>query len=231
MSITTAQIRGARGILNWSQSDLAERTGISATSIGSIENSQSTPRESTLKAIRTAFEKGGIEFLGSEGVRKKSAEITILRGAEGFHKFSFDVYETVQSDDREILQAYVDDRKYADLLGEQAYPHVKRMESMKTKRFKILQKEGDAYFPAKQYAEYRWIPVKQFLAVPFVVYGDNLAVILFEPEPVIIINNYPLVAEAYRLQFMSLWESSMVPPEDLIEKSVIPQKYLKSVEK
>lgn len=225
MTITTAQIRGARGILNWSQSDLAERTGISATSIGSIENGQSTPRENTLKAIRQAFEKSGIEFLENEGVRKRSAEITILRGLAGFQKFAFDIYETVQNDSREVLQAYVDDRKYADLLGDEAYPYVKRMETLKEKRFKILQKEDDAYFPAKNYAEYRWIPAKQFIAVPFIVYGDNLATILFEPQPTIIINTYPLVAEAYRLQFLSLWDNAIIPSDDLIRKSIIPVKY------
>lgn len=228
MSITTAQIRGARGILNWSQADLAERTGISATSIGSIENGQSTPRENTLKAIRQAFEKSGIEFLGGDGVRKKSAEISILRGVEGFHQFSFDVYHALQNDDREVLQAYVDDTKFAEWLGDEAYPHVKRMETLKEKRFKILQKEGDAYFPAKNYAEYRWIPVKQFIAVPFVVYGDKLATILFEPEPTIIVNNFPLVAEAYRLQFFALWDNAIVPPANLVTQSVIPNKYLKT---
>lgn len=225
MTITTAQIRGARGILNWSQSDLAGRTGISATSIGSIENGQSTPRVNTLRAIREAFEKSGIEFMIGEGVRKKSAEIDILRGPEGFQKFAYEIYEAIQNDNREVLQAYVDDRKYADLLGNQAYPHVQRMEEMDTKRFKILQKDGDEYFPAKKYAEYRWIPAKDFMAVPFVVYGDKLAVVLFEPEPTIIINNFPLVAEAYRLQFLSLWENAIIPSASLIDRSTIPNKY------
>jgi transcriptional regulator with XRE-family HTH domain len=227
MAITTAQIRGARGILNWSQADLAERTGISATSIGSIENGVSTPRANTLITIQKAFEDGGIEFLGREGVRIKTAEVTILKGIEGFHQFSYEVYQTIQSDDREVLQAYVDDKKFADVLGDEAYPHVQRMESWKIKRYKILQKEGDDYFPAKNYAEYRWIPVAQFLPVPFVVYGDKLAVILFDPEPTIIINNFPLVADAYRLQFMSLWSNSMLPPKNLIENSMIPEKYKK----
>ena len=128
---------------------------------------------------------------------------------------------------REILQAYVDDRKFANLLRAEAYPHVKRMEAMNTKCFKILQREDDAYFPAKNYAEYRWIPSKQFLAVPFVVYGENLAVVLFEPEPTIIINNLPLVAEAYRLQFLALWENAIIPPTQLIEQFQMPQKYMK----
>jgi len=225
MSITTAQIRGARGILNWSQQDLAQRTGISATSIGSIENGQTTPRESTLATIRKTLENGGIEFIGLEGIRRKNADIQVLKGIDGFHTFSFDVFETIKTDSREVLQAYVDDVKFAEWLGKEAYPHVQRMETLKSKRFKILQKEGDNYFPAKTYSEYRWIPAKQFLAVPFMVYGDKLAVILFEPEPTIIVNTYPLVAEAYRLQFGAIWDSAITPPKDLVDAFRIPDKY------
>lgn len=231
MTISTAQMRAARGLLNWSQQDLSERTDISATSIGSIENGISSPRDSTLAAIRKAFEDSGIEFMPNDGVRKKSTEVTILRGAEGFKKFSYDIHMSVQNDGREILQAYVDDRKFAELLGAEAVPHVVRMEEQKDKSFKILQREGDSYFPARNYADYRWIPAKQFIAVPFVVYGDNLAVILFEPEPTIIVNNFPLVAEAYRMQFLSLWENAIIPPADLIKGWQIPEKYLKEVMK
>ena len=95
MSITTAQIRGARGILNWSQQDLAQRTGISATSIGSIENGQTTPRESTLSTIRKTLETAGIEFIGLEGVRVQTNYVQTLKGAEGFSAFLDDVYNTV----------------------------------------------------------------------------------------------------------------------------------------
>src|ERR1700757_5047469 len=79
MSITTAQIRGARGILNWSQADLAERTGISATSIGSIENGVSTPRANTLTLIQKAFESAGIEFIDG-GVRLRRSDVRVYEG-------------------------------------------------------------------------------------------------------------------------------------------------------
>lgn len=140
-------------------------------------------------------------------------------------QFSFDIYRTAESDTRPILQAYVDDNKFAELLGEEAYPHVQRMEKLTKLNFKILQREGDSYFPAKNYSEYRWIPEKNFMAVPFIVYGDKLAIIVFDKEPKIIVINYPIVAEVYRLQFTSLWEAAIVPPKNLIEKSTIPERY------
>ena len=95
MSITTAQIRGARGILNWSQGDLASRTGISATSIGSIENNQTTPRASTLQNIQRAFEDAGIEFMGQDGVRLKTGNVRVLTGREGYIEFFTEVYDAL----------------------------------------------------------------------------------------------------------------------------------------
>lgn len=230
MSITTAQIRGARGILNWSQQDLAQRTGISATSIGSIENGQTTPRESTLTTIRKTFEFEGIEFLDGDGIRKKSAFVDIYRGKDGFRKFSEDMYETIKRDNQqEVLQAYVDDKKFAAWLGDESRPHVERMQTLNLPKFKILQKEGDTYFPANSYAEYRWIPTNQFIAVPFFVYGNKLAIILFNDDANVIIMNYPIIAKAYRMQFNSLWDQALVPDASLIKNWKRPDKPITSM--
>jgi transcriptional regulator with XRE-family HTH domain len=226
MPITTAQIRGARGLLDWSQAELSRRTGISTTSIGNIESGHTQARESTLSIIRKAFEDGGIEFSGHDGIRKRSLIVEVLSGAEGVRQFSYDLYRTAESDTkRPILQAYVDDHKFAELLGDEAYPHVQRMEKLTSLNFKILQREGDSYFPAKNYSEYRWIPEQSFMAVPFFVYGDKLAIIVFDKDPKIIVINYPIVAEVYRLQFNALWGAAIVPPKNLIEKSTIPERY------
>lgn len=217
MTITTAQIRGARAILNWSQSELATKTGLSPTSIGAIEKGQSTPRDHTISNIQRALEDGGIEFIGNDGVRLKSFDVEILKGQEGFNEFSNQMAGVIGKDDREILQANVDDRKFTQLLGGQVDFHIDRMESAGRKFMRIIQREGDAYFPAKNYAEYRWIARDLYHAVPFYVYGDKLAIILFEPELQIIKINYPMIAQAYRLQFNLIWNNAILPPQDLIE--------------
>jgi transcriptional regulator with XRE-family HTH domain len=227
MTITTAQIRGARGILNWSQHDLSERTGISSTSIGSIENGQSIPRENTLGAIKKAFEDSGIEFTAGDGIRKKDMKVDFFHGVQGFKDFSYAIHQTALSDDRPILQAYVDDLKFAKILGDEALPHVERIEQVKEKKFRILQRQDDAYFPARNYATYRWVPSNRFIAVPFVVYGDKFAIILYDPEPTIIVMNYPILSAAYRMQFQSLWDQSIDPPQKLIDGWEMPEKYKK----
>lgn len=208
MSITTAQIRGARGILNWSQSDLADRTGISATSIGSIENGQSTPRENTLKAIRQAFENSGIEFIGKEGVKIRSGSVRVYNGRVGFLSFYDDVYKTLKDNCSEVLVSNVNERDFVKWLGEFKDTHIERMSSLEGLSFKILIRDGDDYTPAGRYAEYRMMPKELFSSVPFYVYGDKLAVMLFDLEPTIIVLEYPAVSAAYRVQFEDIWQRS-----------------------
>ncbi len=208
MTITTAQIRGARGILNWSQQDLSQRTGISATSIGSIENGQTTPRESTLATIRKTLENSGIEFIGLEGIRKRSNDVRVYTGKEGFIEFYNDIYETVRNGNTEIFVSNVDERLFVKVLGDFAKVHVDRISAIKTVRYKILIKEGDNYMPGSSYAEYRAIPQELFASVPFYVYGKKLAVMVFDNEPSIISLNYPSVSEAYKVQFLDMWNRS-----------------------
>lgn len=207
MPITTAQIRGARGILNWSQSDLADRTGISATSIGSIENGQSTPRANTLQTIQKAFENAGIEFLGTDGVRLKTGDIRIFKGHNGLIDFYDDIYDAVKDGyEGELLVSNVDERQFIKHLGGYAETHIERMQKLVNKvSYKILIREGDNYIPGSSYAEYRWIPRDLFSSVPFYVYADKLAIILFDAEITIIKMEYPSIAEAYRVQFADMW--------------------------
>ena len=65
--INTAQIRGARGLLKWTQATLAHRAAVSTVTLNMIENETVRPRESTLASIRAALESGGVEFLDENG--------------------------------------------------------------------------------------------------------------------------------------------------------------------
>ena len=78
--ITSAQIRAARGLLNWSRKDLAEQSGVSFASMMRLESFEGVPASNfkTLEALMLAFEKAGVEFIGSAedgaGVRWKSKQ-------------------------------------------------------------------------------------------------------------------------------------------------------------
>ena len=65
--ITSDQIRAARALLRWSGKDLAEKTGLGFSTLMRLEVLEGVPtaQAKTLETIQKAFEKAGIEFIGS----------------------------------------------------------------------------------------------------------------------------------------------------------------------
>ena len=78
MSISAAQCRAARALLNLSQSDVAEAAHISAPTVGAFERHGKVPAYNNLQAIRTALEAAGILFIpendGGAGVRLRDSQ-------------------------------------------------------------------------------------------------------------------------------------------------------------
>jgi len=64
--ISPAQIRAARALIGWKQTELASAAGLSEMSVKNIERGSTDPRVSTLEAIRTALEAAGVEFINDE---------------------------------------------------------------------------------------------------------------------------------------------------------------------
>ena len=60
--IYAAQIRAARGLLNWSQGELAEGAGVSKQSVTRIEIGATDPRLSTITALNEAIHSAGVEM-------------------------------------------------------------------------------------------------------------------------------------------------------------------------
>jgi transcriptional regulator with XRE-family HTH domain len=60
--IYAAKIRAARGLLNWSQGELAERAGVSKQSVTRIEKGLMDPRFSTMTALNEAIRLTGLEI-------------------------------------------------------------------------------------------------------------------------------------------------------------------------
>ncbi|NIA71114.1 helix-turn-helix transcriptional regulator [Pelagibius litoralis] len=73
--MTPAQCRAARGLLDWTQQDLAKVSEVSLTTVRNFERGARQPIRANLAALRTAFEAAGIVFVeangGGIGVRLK----------------------------------------------------------------------------------------------------------------------------------------------------------------
>ncbi|WP_439496830.1 helix-turn-helix domain-containing protein [Bosea sp. (in: a-proteobacteria)] len=63
MIISPAQCRAARGLLGWSQSDLAQAASVSRSTLAQFETANKTPIANNLAAIRSALEAAGVTFL------------------------------------------------------------------------------------------------------------------------------------------------------------------------
>lgn len=210
MSITTAQIRGARGILNWSQGDLAEKTGISATSIGAIENGQSRPRTSTISQIRKAFELGGIEFLPGSGVRLRNEAINVLDGPQALDDLLDDIYNSLSATGGEVL-IYGLEEKINPTAEEykKIKSHINRILDAGISE-RIIVKQGDTNFLApKEF--YRWIDIEYFSPYPFLLYADKLAMVNWGPPSRVFIIDSPLYALTFKKIFDLIWKYAITP--------------------
>jgi|SRR6185503_2605607 DNA-binding XRE family transcriptional regulator len=57
-----AKLRMARAVLNWSQSELALRVGLTQRAIHKLEQGDTEPRRTTVRAIEEVWREQGIEF-------------------------------------------------------------------------------------------------------------------------------------------------------------------------
>ena len=64
--VTSAHIRAARGLLNWTVRDLAERSGAHRNTITRIETDATGPGYS-IDAIQRALEAAGVIFIEGDG--------------------------------------------------------------------------------------------------------------------------------------------------------------------
>ena len=65
--ITSAQCRAARGLIGWSQQELAKNAGIGTVAVHQLESGTSQPRRATLDVVRRALEAAGVEFIDENG--------------------------------------------------------------------------------------------------------------------------------------------------------------------
>lgn len=63
------QWQAARALIGWSQSDLAERVGVTPMTIKRLENHPESVSEDVQAGARAVLEEAGVEFIDGPGVR------------------------------------------------------------------------------------------------------------------------------------------------------------------
>lgn len=220
MTLTTAQIRAARGLLDWSQAELSRRTGISTTSIGNIESGHTQARESTLAIIRSAFEDSGIEFL-DKGLRVKTDMVTVLekqhKDDSVFTRLMDDAYNTLRDNPGEILFGFVDNAlSPAEVVDRQLLIR----KSGSAMRFLVRNNDPFLRFDIE---EYRYLPEGAYKNNPYVVYGNKVGIVIENYEKVLILRD-PNFADIMRQQFQIIWSLCQQPSQKNVNLKAVGSK-------
>lgn len=86
MAITQQESKAARGLLDWSQADLAEASLIGPSTLRNFENGSRRTTSANLTAIHNAFVKAGVIFESDQkyiGVKIRRGKRTLRRRVVG----------------------------------------------------------------------------------------------------------------------------------------------------
>ncbi|MBI1327058.1 MAG: helix-turn-helix domain-containing protein [Alphaproteobacteria bacterium] len=203
--IDISQIKAARALLDWTQADLAETSGISQRAIAKIELGKGNPREDTLVALRGAFENNGINFIGTHGLEKKQERfnMTSFTGRDGMFKVWADIDKCFPRGG-EIMLANLDDRLWdkhyrAELIAEN------KKRDKRGITFRGLLCEGDSHTLNKP-EFYRTVSKDAFGDIQYYIYADRVCFMMFNQEPFrfILIQSAGL-SDMFRAQFELNW--------------------------
>jgi transcriptional regulator with XRE-family HTH domain len=216
MLIQANQIRAARGLLDWTVGNLAEKSGIGASQVSAIENGKSAGSIEALSAIVRAFDQAGIELMENGGVRPREARSRIYsyQGYDGFCAFFDEVYETARNIDRpDLCVSNVEEHLFEKWLGAYDSIHMSRMAKLKNRTVRALLKDTDVYTSSSAYTEYRWVSEDRFAEVSFYLYGDKAAFIEFlENDVVVTVVDSAAVTLAQRKMFELSWNLALTDP-------------------
>ena len=203
--MTPALIRAARGLLNWQQQDLATEAGLSLSAVNNYERGLGKTRAATLKAMSSALEASGIEFLPNGGLRHADETSGVQRfsGAEFIEKMNKDIYASIRKPGQEILTCSVDESQwFAGDVRKTSEHYYKWRTKMMVKELYLIA-EGNAVFESPR-THYRFLPPSLIGKITYVIYADRIALIAWRKKQVFILRGKQLV-DPFREQFKFLW--------------------------
>lgn len=211
--ITKEQCRAARGLLDWTQQDLADAAALSKTAINNFERGVKDVRGESLMSIRAAFERHDIEFMGDTGVHKRRDTVRILNGDDALPCLWDDIYETLKDAGGEVMIANLDEQRSHKAHPEKLKRHLERLTKAGVTE-RLLCREDDRYFlqPADFY---RWLPRTGYESgMTTFIYGGKVSLQLWNESMIILIHS-AAAYEAEAQRFEILWKNAIIPGHDL----------------
>jgi len=211
--ITLQQIRAARGLLNWSQSELAKFCGLSVTSMSKIDRGISKPRVTTLEKIQDLFEKQGVEFTSGNGVRMcdEVFNVQICEGEDLHYRYHQDIFNTLRTYGGDAGHIFTDEQPViSNPKWRKALFNYYREFRKYGFSERILLTEGvmERYGPP-DCVTYRWCSKELASDAGTSVYGNKYAIFL--PNKIVMIENQA-IADKFFKQFEESWNNAKPIP-------------------
>ncbi len=213
--ITIKQIKAARALLEWKQEDLARISGISLAAINKLERNLVSPRQHTLQTLQQSFAQAGVEFIDGPGVRLTHDifQLQIWDGKTALANLLDDIFNTLKDAPlpRETMLSGLDESRwdeYRNLVSQHQTRLVKHDFYQR-----ILICDGDRYLlPHLNAAKnYRWIAKTLFAQLPYFIYADKYAMVLWGPPIRVVVIRSRIVSETFRRQFETNWQNGKIP--------------------
>ena len=200
--ISPSQCRAARGLLNWSQPELAKRCGMHKQTISNFEAERSTPSNTSLELMTRTLENGGIEFGLDNGVSLPDIKYVKLNQSGWLVELLDDViFSLKDAEHKELLIYGGDNRVYTAEVVEKLREVRKAGIYMRE-----MVCEGNTYLLGIE-EEYRWIPKKHFKNFCTIMYGDKVCLDFRGWAGLLVVNKG--WAETERNKFEMLWGSGL----------------------
>jgi transcriptional regulator with XRE-family HTH domain len=202
---TVAQIKAARALLGWHQSDLARETKLSLPSIKNLERGAGSPKASTMRVIHEALTSAGVDFIGVYGVqlRDEIFEMHHFDGEDFIAKLADDVFSVIRGPEDELMIVSIDE-EYFDKVARKEMDLYREAIIKLNYKERILIPHKHNYFISPK-SSYRWLPKQLIGPVPYFIYGDRYAIIIWPMKRVVVMRNKS-VADSFREQFNGLWK-------------------------
>lgn len=208
--ITITQIRAARGILGWSQTELADQAGLTQRTITDIETGKSRPSYAALTSIESVFSQSGVEFIEG-GVREKKDNLTVLKGDNFANRFVDFMYNTIESQGlKETLLNGINQEHLPAEGRAKVMEYISKINALGVEERILVPETMDPQFMTGEPHQYRGLAWDYFSdTTPTFIFGNYYAVMMFDIQEVWIIKNKSF-ANFQRQQFELMWQQGKV---------------------
>ncbi len=221
--ITIQQVKAARALLDWKQSDLADACGLSLTAINNLERGIGSPRVETIQVIRHTMETAGIEFTDGEGVRKRGEiiEVHVFEGPKFITQMNDYGFPFLKAAGEGMLCG-IDERKFVEYGKYEVKRYEDFVHSEKISE-RIIIRENDTFILSEPHA-YRWVSEGLIGKVPYMIFGEVFILIMWDIKKTICIRN-PSLTDSFMRQFEFLWGMGMPLPKGIKKVTEDPKFY------